>query len=564
MFTFPLLITTIQTMADRTNRLEGQDVETVRIPILGSPQNRSTDSSKDQRFVNGYFLDIKNPVTGKSTYWFVKRPGAAQSSRPPAADATGRGIYSWKGAIYSIFGTKLYKNNTDLGVVLRTSTGLCGFAETRPGAATQYLGVNDGTDLYLIDTSGNVLVLNNKTITSSSVANPSVIAATAHGLLTGNRIIIRDHVGSTPDINGTVYTITKINDNSFSIPVNVTVGGTGGTIGVFPSPNTGNLVYMDGYFLVLKGEIVSLNNCELDDPTDWRADKFITPQMFNGVGIGIAKQNNLMLVFTDKSVQAFYNNANATGSPFSNYESAVQQIGSRSNNSIVEDESMVTWVGNSFLGGHTVWMLQGITGLKEIATTQIRLLLDGEGSALATTRGKMLRLGGKKFYVLTLSTANRTFVYDYELEMWTEFEATTVGQHWPIASTYEHADTLVGQHETNGRIYTLSPTVYQDDSVNFTVLARFARVDLDTMRRKFVKSYELIGDRQTSTANVLFQYSDNDYVTLSTARTFDMSLVRPFLTRGGSFRRRAHQLSYAGNTPLRVESIEMRYRLGDN
>src|SRR3990167_1935949 len=67
-----------------------------------------------------------------------------------------------------------------------------------------------------------------ETIVSSSVANPSVITATAHGYLTGQMVLIAGHAGSTPSINGT-HVITYVSANSFSIPVNVTVGGTGGT-----------------------------------------------------------------------------------------------------------------------------------------------------------------------------------------------------------------------------------------------------------------------------------------------------------------------------------------------
>ncbi len=68
------------------------------------------------------------------------------------------------------------------------------------------------------------------TVSTSSVANPSVITtATNHNLLTGMYCRIAGHTGSTPDING-VHLITKINATQFSIPVNVTVGGTGGTV----------------------------------------------------------------------------------------------------------------------------------------------------------------------------------------------------------------------------------------------------------------------------------------------------------------------------------------------
>ena len=66
-------------------------------------------------------------------------------------------------------------------------------------------------------------------VTSSSVANPTVITATAHGLNTGDVIVLSGHSGATPSLNGTAYTVTKVSDNTFTIPVNVTVGGTGGT-----------------------------------------------------------------------------------------------------------------------------------------------------------------------------------------------------------------------------------------------------------------------------------------------------------------------------------------------
>src|SRR3990167_6336017 len=131
------------------------DLVVVRIPILGNPTARSTTASKDQRFVNGYFIKHTNTVTGKDKYFFQKRCGYTQNTRPPGANATGRGVFSWKGDIYSIFDNKIYKGTTDLGVTLAGSSGLCGFAKVRPGATTQYLAVNDGTSLYLIATDAS-------------------------------------------------------------------------------------------------------------------------------------------------------------------------------------------------------------------------------------------------------------------------------------------------------------------------------------------------------------------------------------------------------------------------
>jgi len=66
-------------------------------------------------------------------------------------------------------------------------------------------------------------------VVSSSVANPSVITtAAAHGFLPGEAVTIAGHTGSTPSINGT-HVVFVTGATTFTIPVNVTVGGTGGT-----------------------------------------------------------------------------------------------------------------------------------------------------------------------------------------------------------------------------------------------------------------------------------------------------------------------------------------------
>lgn len=65
-----------------------------------------------------------------------------------------------------------------------------------------------------------------KFITANSMANPTVVTSAGHGLTTGQEILIAGS-NSTPTINGT-RTVTEINANTFSIPVNVTVAGTAG------------------------------------------------------------------------------------------------------------------------------------------------------------------------------------------------------------------------------------------------------------------------------------------------------------------------------------------------
>lgn len=67
------------------------------------------------------------------------------------------------------------------------------------------------------------------TITTSSIANPTTITTSApHDFANGDVVTIAGHSGSTPSING-VHTVTFTGASTFTIPVNVTTGGTGGT-----------------------------------------------------------------------------------------------------------------------------------------------------------------------------------------------------------------------------------------------------------------------------------------------------------------------------------------------
>jgi hypothetical protein len=101
------------------------------------------------------------------------------------------------------------------------------------GDATGSAAYDSSTDKWSIATTVassslegiNEVDINNKTF-SASAANPSVITATGHGLRNGEAVTIFGS-GTTPSIDGT-HTITYIDANSFTIPVNVTVGSASG------------------------------------------------------------------------------------------------------------------------------------------------------------------------------------------------------------------------------------------------------------------------------------------------------------------------------------------------
>lgn len=98
----------------------------------------------------------------------------------------------------------------------------------------KFAGINDIPSYFEKDTIANrfnadsngMLIRLSHSISGNTVANPTVITSVAHGLTTNDVVYI---VGSnsTPTINGQ-RTVTRINDDTFSVPVNVTVAGTTG------------------------------------------------------------------------------------------------------------------------------------------------------------------------------------------------------------------------------------------------------------------------------------------------------------------------------------------------
>lgn len=104
--------------------------------------------------------------------------------------------------------------NRDEGIILQSLTAKTADWNT------------EGADSYDYTTDQAQRVI---PITSNSIANPTVVTtAVPHGLTTGDIILISGVASSSPTINGQ-RTVTVTSTTTFTVPVNVTVGGTGGS-----------------------------------------------------------------------------------------------------------------------------------------------------------------------------------------------------------------------------------------------------------------------------------------------------------------------------------------------
>lgn len=113
-------------------------------------------------------------------------------------------------------------NTLDITVVAKNSSNVPTDADSAPTYRIY------GPSGFL--SSGTLTTKDTGSITGASNANPTVITSNGHNLTTGTLVVITG-VGGNTGANGT-FQVTRIDSNTFSIPVDTTLGGTytsGGT-----------------------------------------------------------------------------------------------------------------------------------------------------------------------------------------------------------------------------------------------------------------------------------------------------------------------------------------------
>lgn len=129
---------------------QAQTVEIPKsLPLVTLPENRAALPDKDAKLVNCF---VEKSADGE--YWIYKRSGLLASIQPPAAAATGLGMWNWLGDKYSIFGAKLYKNGVAIAGTV-DSTASYRFSSTL--GATPKLQLGNGVKAYNYDAGAGLV-----------------------------------------------------------------------------------------------------------------------------------------------------------------------------------------------------------------------------------------------------------------------------------------------------------------------------------------------------------------------------------------------------------------------
>ena len=321
-------------------------------------------------------------------------------------------------------------------------------------------------------------------------------------------------------------------------------------------------VSLDGYLFVIKSGTDEIYNSDVDAPTAWTASSFLSAEMYPDNLVALARQVNYVVAFGSYSVEFFYDNENASGSPLARNQSIAIKTGLAARDSMAQADRRLIFVGQSNIGDPGVWMFDGLTPSK-ISTEFIDKILYGEGSTLSSSKAWICKHKGHTLYVLNLTGASRTLVYDLDEKLWVDWSSNSSSTHVVLPYSYSTQganNTVLVLHNTDGKIYKLDPTIYTDDAGAILVKIVTGRIDFGSAMQKRLFRVELIGDIQSS-GTVTFDWTNDDYGSWSSSRSLDLT-TRPYTKALGVLRRPAFRLQHSTNAAFRVEALEFDFSMG--
>ena len=456
-------------------------------------------------------------------------------------------------------------------ITLTFSAGGCvatPVVDSATGAITSVDITNKGSGLSGAPTITIVKPADASSVGTDVVASPyGFTVASASGIYVGMTVVGTGVVtGST--VQG-VYGTTIVMDTAKSGPVSGTITftdqGAGGvltaSLNSFPTaPYAPGAVTLDNYVFVAQSGTNRIYNSKLGDPLTWGALDFLTFSQTIDTLVGICKHLNYLVAFGQNSTQFYYDAGNPVGSPLLPAQSYTSEVGCASYDSVVATNNTVLWIGTSKTNGRAVYLMDGVSPIR-VSTNAVDKFL--EASNLTGVYSYAYKFNGHTLYILTLQDTNVTLVYDLDEKMWytwTSYLSNAENFFDPCFFAEINAVPFCLSH-SDGTLYYFDANVYQDSGQPIYCRTVTDIADNGSTHRKFYGRLEIIGDKVAGTMQI--SHSGNDYQSWSTPRSVDLSASRAQTYLGGSDRRRAWQFVCSDNVPLRLDSAEIDFRIGE-
>lgn len=451
-------------------------------------------------------------------------------------------------------------NPTPFASAAGPSTGLGAYAYTASPTAPILLFVS-GSTLYSTAVVG--------------IPVPHFVTSVV-GTVNGNAPYFFETINSSPQ--------TVVLGNGLAAYIYNTSGGslTQITDVNFPTSFVPGWVYLDGFLYIMDTAGKIWGTAGQNNAAVWSGTNVILASSNADAGVCLLKQLSYVVALKQWTSQVFYDAGNPVGSPLSVLPDTQLPFGCFIGSSAQVIDNTLLWVTTNQTVAPQVVQMDNLAP-RIISTPSVdRILSHATFTALSVNVlvnagiiTWVLKLGGHRFFGLTIQILNITLVYDIDQRLWYLW-ADVNGNYWPLASItfyppYQLTNSQgfqpglhLAQHFSNGNIYSLdSADTYPTDFGNIFPVDIYTRnLDFEVVRRKYLRTLYFIGDK-TPGSMIKVRYSDDDYQTWSQFREVNLSVKKPRLGPNGMFEyRRAYHIRHQRATNFRLRDLDMQMDIG--
>jgi hypothetical protein len=290
------------------------------------------------------------------------------------------------------------------------------------------------------------------------------------------------------------------------------------------------------------------------DPRAWDPLNIIYAYANVDTAMHIGKNLSYLVAFMETSTEFFRDVGVSPGSPLERLEGLKLAVGCWNGRTVCEIDGTLLWCSYTESGLKSVYTMTNLKA-EEIASPAIRRVLESLDPKYAIS----FSISGHSFYVLTDPTAGVSLVYDITSKFWQYWNALGTTYFPFVAATIIVTEGGIRlQHESNGKIYLMSPSEVQDDGTSIVMDIYPPLFDANMRQSKYVERMYVNADQEPGSILQL-RVNDDDQtdVEWTDYREFDLSQPRPALYDCGSFTKRNFHFRHESATPCRLVSVEL-------
>ena len=330
---------------------------------------------------------------------------------------------------------------------------------------------------------------------------------------------------------------------------------------------------LDGYFLAIDAATGTLYSSELEAGATWNTGvMFAQRNSAPDPWVAMKVKGKLIYLQGTQTSEIWFNNGSSPF-PFAPHPSGNQPYGTGAAFSVAVCGDSILWLAASKDGKGTVKRAAGFTP-EDIASYEVAFALNGY-TVTSDARGDGFSYNGHDFYILSFPTANHTWCYDLQMQVWFELgswdpahTANDYGVYRPryhVVAFGEHR----WLHATGTGLYRMVPLGTDVDGLSIRRERIGPTLEAEN-ERMFFSQFELdlepglgLTTGQGSDPQVMLQMSNDGGKTWGTERWRSAGKIGQYAARVmwdrlGAARRRVFKIVMTDPIPWRITNAYVR------